>query len=241
MGAMDQSDIERILAWLVESGLGGVEENELLHGFCDRCRGAAVDLSRAIVLVDTLHPIYEGRAFRWRNDGVEESSVLEYGRTDAGEAAAEWQRSAFYYLLTTGADEVRRRIGCGDPADFLHLDRLRAAGETDYVALVQRFGSGGIIGEMDCVYSHWTTRRPSGFRDPELGVAALLPTLALAISSSLNARGTLVDVYLVATPGSACSRSDCAAWRTTSCVLWFSDLHGYSINDTAPPTRSFRC
>jgi adenylate cyclase len=126
---MDQSDIERILAWLVESGLGGVEENELLHGFCDRCRGAAVDLSRAIVLVDTLHPIYEGRAFRWRNDGVK-SSVLEYGRTGAGER----RRTAaqrVHYLLTTGADRFDggsdaaiRRISC--------LDRLRAA-ETDCV------------------------------------------------------------------------------------------------------------
>src|ERR1700738_2940164 len=130
MGAMHQSDIERIVAWLVESGLDGAEEAELLHGFCDRCRRSALDLSRAAVIIDTLHPIYEGRAFRWRNDGVEESSVVEYGRTSAGEAAAAWQRSAFYHLLTTGADEVRRRIGHGDPADFLHLDRFQADGET---------------------------------------------------------------------------------------------------------------
>jgi len=241
MGAMDPSDIERIVAWLVESGLGGVEENELLHGFCDRCRGAAVDLSRAIVLVDTLHPIYEGRAFRWRNDGVEESSVLEYGRTDAGEAAADWQRSAFYHLLTTGADEVRRRIGCGDPADFLHLDRLRAAGETDYVALVQRFGSGGIIGEMDCVYSHWTTRRPSGFRDAELAaLRRLMPTLALAIKCASLKRiaATLVEVYLGRDAGQRVLSgriSRGVAERISAC-LWFSDLHGYTrISDTAPP------
>jgi len=32
MCAMHQGDIERIVAWLVESGLGGAEENELLHG-----------------------------------------------------------------------------------------------------------------------------------------------------------------------------------------------------------------
>lgn len=241
MGAMDQSDIERIAAWLVESGLGGVEENELLHGFCDRCRGADVDLSRAIVLVDTLHPIYEGRAFRWRNDGVEESSVLEYGRTDTGEAAADWQRSAFYHLLTTGADEVRRRIGCGDPADFLHLDRLRAAGETDYVALVQRFGSGGIIGEMDCVYSHWTTRRPSGFRDAELAaLRQLMPTLALAIKCASLKRiaATLVEVYLGRDAGQRVlsGRISRGVAERISAVLWFSDLHDYTrISDTAPP------
>ena len=241
MAAMHREDIERIVAWLVESGLGGAEENELLSGFCEQCRRAALDLSRAIVVVDTLHPIYEGRAFRWRNDAVEESPVIEYGRTNAGQAAAEWQRSAFYHLLTTGADEVRRRIGQGDPADFLHLERLQAEGETDYVAFVQRFGSGGIIGEMDCVYSHWTTRRPSGFRDAELeALRRVLPTLALAIKCASLTRiaGTLVEVYLGRDAGQRVLRGRIARGVADriAAVLWFSDLHGYtSISDTAPP------
>jgi hypothetical protein len=29
--------------------------------------------------------------------------------------------------MKTGDDEVRRRIGCGDPADFLLLDELLAS------------------------------------------------------------------------------------------------------------------
>ena len=61
-------------------------------------------------MIDTLHPVYEGRAFRWRNDGVEESAVVEYGRTNTGEAAANWQRSPFYHLLTTGADVHARAL-----------------------------------------------------------------------------------------------------------------------------------
>jgi adenylate cyclase len=241
IAVMHQSDIERIAAWLVQSGLGGAEENELLHGFCDQCRRSAIDLSRGVVVIDTLHPIYEGRAFRWRNDGVEERSVVEYGRTSAGEAAAAWQRSAFYHLLTTGADEVRRRIGHGDPADFLHLKGLQADGETDYVAFVQRFGRGGIIGEMDCVYSHWTTRRPSGFRDPELDVLRrLMPTLALAIKGASLTRiaGTLVEVYLGRDAGQRVLRGRISRGVADriGAVLWFSDLHGYtSITDTAPP------
>ena len=115
---MDDAEIARTTAWLIKSGLRGMPETELLRQFCERSVRAGLDLARATVIIDTLHPIYEGRAFRWRNDGVEESSLLEYGRTNEGEAAANWQQTTFYHLLTTGSDELRRRIGPGEPADF---------------------------------------------------------------------------------------------------------------------------
>ena len=57
------------------------------------------------------------------------------------------------WLMTTGGDEVRRGIGKCDPTDFYLLDGLKSEGHTDYVALVHRFVSDGVIGEMDCVYS----------------------------------------------------------------------------------------
>ena len=69
---MNENDVEQIAAWLVERGLAGASETELLHGLCERCCQAGLPLSRTMALVDTLHPVYEGRAFRWRNDGVEE-------------------------------------------------------------------------------------------------------------------------------------------------------------------------
>ena len=75
---MEQDGIGEIGAWVVARGLAGASEKALLHGFCERCRQAGLDLSRASAVIDTLHPIYEGRAFRWRNDGVEEDSIVEY-------------------------------------------------------------------------------------------------------------------------------------------------------------------
>src|SRR3954469_8212554 len=112
---MHQHDIDAIAIWAVERGLVGASEKKLLHGFCERCRRAGIELARALALIDTLHPIYEGRAFRWRNDGVEEEAVLEYRPTNVGEAAENWRRSAFFHLLQTGESEVRRRIGMGEP------------------------------------------------------------------------------------------------------------------------------
>src|SRR4029077_15062061 len=119
-----------------------------------------------------------------RRDGVSEDRIVEFGRTNEGPAAANWRRSAFYHLLETGANEVRRRIGHGEPADFLNLDTLKAEGEVDFIAMVHRFASDAVIGEMDCVYSHWTTRRPDGFGDDALmALRRLLPSLALSIKS----------------------------------------------------------
>src|SRR5882757_7908165 len=103
---MDDSEIARITEWLIKSGLRGATEAELLRQFCERLVRTGLSLSRATVAIDTLHPIYEGRAFRWRNDGVEESSLFEYGRTNEGQAALDWQRSSFYHLLSTGGDEL---------------------------------------------------------------------------------------------------------------------------------------
>ena len=60
-------------------------------GFCERLAAAGVDLARATVLVDTLHPIYEGRAFRWRRGGeiAPSSNTDERQRRGGRELAAQ--------------------------------------------------------------------------------------------------------------------------------------------------------
>src|SRR5215831_8679203 len=100
IGSVDS--LNRIESWLTEAGLAGASETESLHGFCDRCRGAGIALSRASLIVDTLHPIHEGHVFRWREDGAV-PSVVEYGPSNVGETAANWQNSTFYRLIQTGA------------------------------------------------------------------------------------------------------------------------------------------
>ncbi len=238
---MTSDDLGRVTAWLVERGLGGASEVELLHGFCARCREIGIDLSRALVLVDTLHPIYEGRVFRWRRDTVDEPPVLEYGSSSEGEGATRWHHSVFHHLLTTGSAEVRRRFDAGDPADFFGLDEIKAEGHTDFVAFAQQFAREGVIGEMDCVYSHWATRRADGFRDADLvALRRLLPSFALAVkcASLVRIAGTLVEVYLGRDAGRRVLSGRIARGVADriDAVLWFSDLRGYTtITDTAAP------
>ena len=238
---MHQHDIDEIGAWVIERGLAGTSEKKLLYGFCERCQRAGIELSRAVALIDTLHPIYEGRAFRWRNDGVEEKAVLEYGPSNVGEAAENWRRSAFFHLLQAGESEVRRRIGMGEPADFFNLDVMKAEGQTDFVALAHRFASDGVIGEMDCFYSHWATRAADGFREADLAaLRRLVPCLGLAIKCASLARiaGTLVEVYLGRDAGQRVLGGRISRGTTDriNTVLWFSDLRGFTgITDDAPP------
>jgi adenylate cyclase len=138
---MTVDPLNRIESWLVEAGLAGASETESLHGFCDRCRNAGIALSRSTVLVDTLHPIHEGRVFRWRADSVEQQPVVEYGPSNVGEAATSWQSSPFYDLVTTGANELRRQIGTGDPEDFAILREMRAEGQCRRLIFSRRASS----------------------------------------------------------------------------------------------------
>src|SRR4051812_6195039 len=115
---MDEAAFSALSAWVTEAGLIGRSESELMAGFCSRLVEQGVSLARALVILDTLHPIYEGRAFRWRADLPEAAEAVDYGRTNEGEAAENWRRSPFFHLLQSGETALRRCLAAGDPADF---------------------------------------------------------------------------------------------------------------------------
>lgn len=241
---MNPADIERLLDWVIRRGLGGMAEPELLRLFCEKCGAIGLPVNRALVVIDTLHPVHEGRLYRWRNDGQEDDApVREYGPTNEGEAAQSWQRSPFFHLLQTGQEELRRRIGFGEPADFLIIQEMKDAGHTDYLLFVHRFAAEGSIGEMDCFYSAWSTRHPEGFSEAAISaLRRLVPALGLAVKSASLAQiaGTLVDVYLGHDAGQRVlsGRIQRGIADRIEAVLWFSDLRSFTtITDTARPNE----
>ena len=240
---MNRSEFDDIAAWVTKAGLIGRGESELMTGFCRRVADAGVPLARALVILDTLHPIYEGRVFRWRSDAPDDVAAADYGRTNQGEAAETWQRSPFFHLLQSGGEALRCRLAAGNPTEFPGVNELCDEGMTDYLALVHRFAAEGVIGEMDCVYSSWTTDAAGGFGED--GVAALrrlAPFLKLAVKSAALARmaETLAETYLGRDPGRRVmsGRILRGVAEKIAAVLWYSDLHGYTrISDTAPPEQ----
>src|ERR1700692_4163072 len=106
---MDDARCARLAAWITEAGLAGQSETTLLGPFCEKAVAAGLQLRRATVIVDTLHPIHEGRVFRWAPGN--ETTLTEYGRTSEGGAAAEsWRRSPYYHLVQSGEKLLRRRV-----------------------------------------------------------------------------------------------------------------------------------
>ncbi|WGF90001.1 adenylate/guanylate cyclase domain-containing protein [Marinivivus vitaminiproducens] len=226
----------------IEDGLRGEDEMDLLNNFAARALASGLPLSRAIIVVDTLHPIYEGRVFRWRRDGLDVPSMMSYGPVELDDAASRsWRQSPFYHLIETGGSILRRRLDLGDTLEFSLLEDYRADGQTEYLAFVHRFDESHTIGEMDCVYSGWSTDMPGGFTDMQFeAMCSAAQALALAIKSASLARiaETLVETYLGRDAGRMVLAGRIARGVPDRifAALWFSDLRGFTrITDSAPP------
>jgi adenylate cyclase len=238
---MNPADIDATAAWLAQCGLAGHSGLDILTGFCKRAVACGLPLARAIVIIDTLDPVHEGQAFRWRSEGAA-PDVVEYGSSAEGEAAENWRRSPFYRLMESGQTLLRRRLEDeAAAAEFPSLATARREGMTDYVALAHRFAAEGVIGEMDSVLSSWLSDRPGGFLDGEVAaLARLSPFLALAMKCAALSRitATLAETYLGRDAarlvlGGRIGRGQA---DRIDAVIWFSDLRGYTrITDTAAP------
>ena len=221
----------RLMNWLVKQGLTSLPENDLIRGFCERCRAGGLDISRASVFIDTLHPIFEGRGFRWNDTETNESDMFEYRSTSEGEAAQHWRRSIFYHMLESSLDELEIDFADRASLDFSLIDELAAKGHRHLVAFVHRFGEAGTLGQMDCVYSYWVTRRDEGFGEQSLAALRdLVPLLGLAIKSAaqVDIARTLGRVYLGRDASEQVLRGRMSRGVTEriKAVLWFSDLRG---------------
>ena len=110
---MNEAFFAELSEWLTKAGLAGMSETDMVAGFCERCVAAGLPLARALLFIDTLHPVHEGRLFRW-GFGPTESPLLEYGRTSPDalaasgsdpqdvETAKRWRNSPHYKMLQTG-------------------------------------------------------------------------------------------------------------------------------------------
>ena len=239
---MNDTQFAELSRWITEAGLAGRSEIEMLDGFCQRLQAAGLPLAFAVVVADTLHPVHEGHAIRWYRDKPE-TTIVEYGPSNEGQAAESWRRSIFYRMFSTDEPFMRRRLTAEAEAEFPGLKGNREEGMTDYVAIMNRFAAEGIIGELDCIFTAWTTDKPEGFSDADLAdLQRLAPYLAIAVKCATLAgiAQTLVQTYLGRDAGRLvlAGRIGRGVSERIDAVLWFSDLRGYTrISDTAEPEQ----
>jgi adenylate cyclase len=238
---MNDTQFAEVIAWITQAGLVGKDESAMVAGFCERARAAGLPLTRGSVIVDTLHPAYEGHVFHWRL-GEGARPPTEYGRTTTEGAASEsWRRSPFYRMLQSGQSLSRWRLADCEPDEHPILPELREAGMSEYVTMICRFGADRVIGEMDCIYSGWSTDHPGGFGDKDIAfLERLVPLLALAVTTTSLAgiARTLVQTYLGRDAGRRVMNGSIerGVAERIEAALWFSDLRDYTrIFDTAAP------
>lgn len=78
---MNKALFTELSAWLTQAGLAGASKTDIVSGFRDRCLAAGLSLGRTQVFIDTLHPVHEGRLFRW-SFGPNEAPLVDYGSFD---------------------------------------------------------------------------------------------------------------------------------------------------------------
>src|SRR5271156_2581238 len=131
---MTEAEIAKLATWLAKAGLEGRTETALVEGFCGRAVAGGLPLARVVLFIDTLHPIHEGRAFRWEREKPE-ATLTEYGRTAEGEALERWRASPFFHMLTAGDSVLRRRIPAEGDVEFPMFAEFRTAAITDFLAI----------------------------------------------------------------------------------------------------------
>ena len=225
--------------WLAQAGLAAVDEAELLEGLCTRLVAAGVPLWRVATGAELLHPLLDARGCRWQRDlGIVKENYARQGMPEE-----EWRLSPFRYLMEQDdATELRRRLEDGHrPGEFPLLDRFRAQGSTDYLALAISAASGVRRGSREGLICSFQTDRPGGFRDAEVALlrrVAVLLALGFKAIIAIETADTLMGTYLGLDAGRRvlAGAIERGVAETVRAVLWYSDLEGFTpIADHASP------
>jgi adenylate cyclase len=225
--------------WAVSEGLRGAAADRLFDGFCQRLVVAGVPLWRGYAALQTLHPQWAGYSYTWRRD----LNAIEPEQLERGEEYEQSVLTSPFYLLISEARaasdriswrHLRRRLaGAAAPLDFPILERLAAAGATDYFAEIVRFGAHGDPSRGTGIGYSFATDRPEGFRDDHLQLLkAVLPALSLAMMG--HAGHTIASGLLAAYLGSDAGRRvhsgavERGSVESVRAVLWYADIRGFT-------------
>jgi adenylate cyclase len=228
--------------WAVREGLRGAGAYELFDGFCQRLVIDGIELWRAHLAMETLHPQWSGYGYTWRRDlNAIEPQQYVHGSTED----ADFLGSPFNELIVRaqGGEEnpsLRRRVEQDDQRDFPILVEFFAAGATDYLAYLFEFGKGGDRSQGTGIVYSFVTDRRGGFSDDDTTLLqATLPGLSLAMKAHAGyviASG-LLGTYLGEDAGRRVHAGSIlrGSVDTLRAVIWYADIRGFTtVSDSAP-------
>ena len=228
--------------WAVREGLRGAGAYELFDGYCQRLVIDGIELWRAHLAMETLHPQWSGYGYTWRRDlNAIEPQQYVHGSTED----ADFLGSPFNELIVRaqGGEEnpsLRRRVEQDDQRDFPILVEFFAAGATDYLAYLFEFGKGGDRSQGTGIVYSFVTDRRGGFSDDDTTLLqATLPGLSLAMKAHAGyviASG-LLGTYLGEDAGRRVHAGSImrGSVDTLRAVIWYADIRGFTtVSDSAP-------
>lgn len=228
---MDPQEIGNVVDWLVQRGLDGLDETELITAFCHRLGRLGIELEQAAIFIDTLHPVLESQGYFW--DVADEASAArrDFSRLDAERNEPQWRASPFFHMLENELGELHINLTEKSNYTFPVLEDLRAEGHTDYFLQLHRLGEA--IGEVDGLFSRWSTKRPGGFSAEDIAcLRRTVPAFALAVKSTAfrGMTSALVEVYLGRDAARRVLKGRIERGKVDSikAVLWFSDMRNYT-------------
>ena len=204
-------------------------------------------LWRGFAGVQTLHPQWGGYSLTWQREagprraGAPRARRRIRPRSAGKPVCAADAGGAIPPRARLGWPSLRRRLsGPERQLDFPVLERLAAAGATDYFAQIVRFGPPGDPSYGSGMGYSFATDRAGGFTDDDLRlIEAVLPAASLAIMSDTGhgiASG-LLAAYLGEDAGrrvhaGAVERGSVESIRAALC---FADIRGFTaIADALP-------
>jgi adenylate cyclase len=221
-------DIARIQDWLVSAECRRQPPEAFFTELARRLSAAGLPLWRMRCTVLAMHPGLLGQRVHWERDrGIQLVLVSSDILREDGYLGSPVQ------AIFEGAARVRQRLARGE-LGYAHLDALRAAGATDYLAVGLDFGT-----ERRSFLS-LATDATDGFDDDcLLALERLLPALEtrLELETTRYSMRTLLQVYLGPNAAERVMSGDFrrGTGQRIEAAIWLCDLRGFtSLADRLP-------
>jgi adenylate cyclase len=231
-----QTPKETLASWLLQQGLDGASQQDIMLGYCQKLVDLGVPLMRVHMAQRAFHPQFGGLGIDWlREGGV---SHQQYELSDS--PVTRWLASPLYHLLKQGLGEMRERMIAGDHnSQFPMLNELKSQGATDYFAtglLFEKQAIGAVIDPDNApegVMISWTSDGADGFAETDLElIRAAHPYLGLALKSASNRQMAhdLLAVYLGRDAGKRVLSGEIqrGSSQKINAVICYFDLTGFT-------------
>jgi adenylate cyclase len=227
---IDRKRLAEAIDWLIDGCASAPTADLALNQICERLSACGVPLAHGAIFVRTLHPEIMGRRFLWEPQKGSAASSVGYELFDQHE----YRASPIKYVFDE-KKPLRRRLGDPDcPADFTFLDRFRAEGITDFLALPLRSSDGTVNA---CA---WMTRAAGGFSEEAVAaIQSIQKPLArmVEVRSLKHMAINLLDTYVGGQAGArilggSIRRGNIEAIRA---AIWLSDMRGFTARADRMP------